>query len=79
MQPFSGASLNDPADWRERAKQLRADAGAASDREQTRLLLELAQMHDQFAADIEARQSQAGSLHRMAQKDTDKNERHADK
>jgi hypothetical protein len=62
MQPISGASLNDPAHWRERAKQVRADAGATSDREETRLLLELAQMRDQFAGDIEARQSQAGSL-----------------
>jgi hypothetical protein len=55
MQPISGALLNDPGHWRERAKQLRADTGATPNREETRLLLELAQMHDKFAADIEAR------------------------
>ena len=56
MRPISGAYLDDPAHWRERARQLRADAAATSNRQETRLLLELAEMHDKFAADIEARQ-----------------------
>jgi hypothetical protein len=81
MPPISGDLLNDPGHWRERAKQLRADAGATPYQEETRILLELAEMHDKFAADIEARQiSSLKSLpgRRAARKVTNKNEKHPD-
>jgi hypothetical protein len=59
MRRISDVLLSDPSHWRERAKQLRADAGATPDGEERRLLLELAEMHDKFAADIEGRNFQA--------------------
>jgi hypothetical protein len=62
MRPISDVLLNDPSGWRERAKQLRADAGVTPDREETRLLLELGEMHEKFAADIEARLTQIQGL-----------------
>lgn len=58
MSPVSDVLSNDPSRWREQAKQLRTASGATPYREETRLLLELAEMYDRFAADIETRQSQ---------------------
>jgi hypothetical protein len=49
--------LNDANYWREMAKRLRAEAGTTPNKEETRLLLELAAMHDKFADDIQARQN----------------------
>jgi hypothetical protein len=39
------------------AKQLRAEARAMPNEEETRLLLELAALHDQFADDVQGREN----------------------
>jgi hypothetical protein len=57
MPSIPEGALTDPDYWRDRAKELRDQAGATPHKEETRLLLELAEMHEKFAADIQARQN----------------------
>jgi hypothetical protein len=57
MSLISDDALSDPGYWRERAKQLRAESGPTRNGEETRLLLELADMHEKFTADMQLPQS----------------------